>query len=588
MLVSWQLIQKTRKQVERETGTVIKPPGSALPVALVYPNTYSLAMSNLGFLTIYHHLNLRYDVMCERAFLPDKQDILEFERTKTALFSYENQLPLNNFAILGVALSFELDYINFLKILELSGIPLLAAQRSEGYPLIVAGGPTATFNPEPLAEFVDVFVLGEGEQTMSSLVDCYQTWLKDGGVKADLLNKLANIPGLYVPSLYTVKYYPDGIVRSVTAQTVMPALIRKSIECLDNYPAYSYVMTPDTEFKDMFLLEISRGCGRHCRFCMAGYCYRKPRYRSLTKVLELAHLGLKYRHKIGLVGAAISDYPEIDQLCTALMEMGAKISVASLRADSLTETLVSSLAKSGHRTITLAPEAGSERMRRVINKGISEEDIIQAVQMARKKGIPHVKLYYMVGFTEERDEDIEAIVQQAIKLRQLIDNDGHPSGMITLSINPFIPKPFTPFQWDAMANLKEIEQKFRYIDTSLRKYKNVEVITESPKWSLIQGALARGDRRIGAVILSAMRLGGGHGAWRKAFAEHDLSLDFYNHRKRLTTEQLPWQHLGMGVGAAYFISEAQKAQQEIMTSPCPLGPCTRCGVCKTGGCDDGK
>ena len=582
--MSWQLVEKMRKQLVRETGTVIKAPGSALPVVLVYPNTYSLGMSNLGFLTIYHHLNLRHDVMCERAFLPEKQDVLEFERTKTTLFSCENQRPLHSFAILGVALSFELDYINFLKILELGGIPLLAKQRDEGYPLIVAGGPTATFNPEPLADFVDVFVLGEGERTMQSLADCYLIWLKQGTGKADLLRRLAGIEGLYIPSLYTTTYHVDGTVSSFTPQVGAPNEIsRKWIEQLDDYPAFSYITTPDTEFKDMFLVEIARGCGRHCRFCMAGYCYRKPRNRSLDQILEIARFGLKYRKKIGLVGSAISDYPEIDQLCTALMAMGAKISVASLRADSLTEMLVSALAQSGHKTITLAPEAGSERMRRVINKGIHEADLVNAVQMARNKGIRHVKLYYMVGFTEERDEDIEAIVQQALNLRQLLNTDGHPLGMITLSINPFIPKPFTPFQWHAMAGLKEIEQKLHYIGSSLRKYKNIEVITESPKWSVIQGVLARGDRRLGAVILSAMRAGGAFGAWKKAFTEHELSIDFYNYRKRPVTEHLPWQHLGMGVDAAYFVSEAEKAQREELTLPCPTGQCVRCGVCGSGG-----
>jgi radical SAM superfamily enzyme YgiQ (UPF0313 family) len=395
---------------------------------------------------------------------------------------------------------------------------------------------------------------------------------------------MAGIAGLYIPSLYSTTYHSDGTVKSFTPHIGAPVEIsRRWIERLEDYPAYSYITTPDTEFKDLFLVEIARGCGRHCRYCMAGYCYRKPRNRSLEQILEIASLGLKYRDKIGLVGAAISDYPEIDQLCTALMTMGAKISVASLRADSLTETLVSALAQSGHKTITLAPEAGSERMRRVINKGITEEDLVNAVQMARSKGIRHVKLYYMVGFTEERDEDIEAIVQQAIKLRQLVDNDDRPSGMITLSINPFIPKPFTPFQWHAMAGLKEIEQKLQYIGNSLRKYKHIEVITESPKWSIIQGALARGDRRLGAVILSAMRAGGAFGAWKKAFAEHELSIDFYNHRKRLPTEHLPWQHLGMGVDAAYFVSEVEKAQQEEVTLPCPTGPCVRCGVCGSGG-----
>jgi radical SAM family uncharacterized protein len=578
--MSWPLIEKVKKQLHKEVGTVVKAPGSALPVALMYPNTYSLAMSNLGFQTIYHHLNMRDDVVCERAFLPDKHDIAEHYRTNTPLFSYENQLPLQEFAIVGAAITFELDYINFLRMLELSKIPILTQERDETYPLIVVGGPTATFNPEPLADFADVFIIGEGEETIQALVDCYLNWHKGAGDKEKLLHQLAAIPGLYVPSLYTVVYNDEGLITSFAAQEGAPQTInRRFIADLDKYPAYSYIITPDTEFRDMFLVEIARGCGRHCRFCMAGYCYRKPRNRSLAQILEIAKSGLRVRDKIGLVGAAISDYPDIDVLCRELMALGAKISVASLRADSLTETLVETLAKSGHKTITLAPEAGSERMRRVINKGITEEDLVRAVRMARDKGIPNVRLYIMIGFDGEQEEDIEAVVQLAQMISRLIIEDGKKAGMVTLSINPFVPKPFTPFQWQPMAGQKEIEQKLDYISKSLKKSRNIEVLVESPKWSLLQGALARGDRRIGSVIMSAMRAGGAYSAWKKAFVEHNLSMDFYNHRERPKAERLPWQHLAMGVDAAYFVNEAEKARREEYTPPCPQGACMRCGVC---------
>jgi radical SAM superfamily enzyme YgiQ (UPF0313 family) len=302
--------------------------------------------------------------------------------------------------------------------------------------------------------------------------------------------------------------------------------------------------------------------------------------------MEIVKKGLPYRRKIGLVGAAISDYPAIDQLCEELMNLGANISVASLRADSLTETLVAALARSGHKTLTLAPEAGSERMRRVINKGITEEDIIRAVKMARDQGIPNIKLYFMIGFAQEREEDIVAIVELAVMLNDLMAGDGHPAGKLTLSINPLIPKPFTPFQRQAMAGQKEIEQKMDYVRKRLKKYKYIEVIAESPKWAMVQAALARGDRRLGQVLLSALRNGGGISAWKKAFSEHKLTIDFYNHRDRLPTEHLPWQHLDIGVEAAYFIREAEKSTKEELTPPCPQEPCLRCGVCGQGGKDE--
>mgnify|MGYP000881334797 FL=1 len=582
--MSWPLIEKVKRQLNREIGTVYKAPGSALPVALLYPNTYSLGMSNLGFLTIYHHLNLRSDVMCERFFLPDHHDLAEYTRTNSTLFSYEHQLPLAGFSVVGAALSFELDYVNFLKMLALGKIPLPAAERDESHPLVIAGGPAATFNPEPLADFVDAFIIGEGEETVQRVIDAYQAWRAAGEAKSGLRSRLAALPGVYVPALYEVTYDSRGVISGFTPQEGAPAKIRRCwVKALDAYPAYSCILTPDTEFGSMFLVEITRGCGRHCRFCMAGYCYRKPRHRSLEQILETIKLGLPYRKKFGLVGAAVSDYPAIDELCEALMKLDVQISVASLRADSLTESLVAALARSGHKTITLAPEAGSERLRRVINKGVTEGDIIRAVKLARDHGIGNVKLYFIIGFAQERAEDIEGIVSLTVLLHDLMAADGRRAGKITLRINPFIPKPFTPFERQAMAGQKEIEQKTDYIAKQLKKYKNVELIFESPKWAMVQAALARGDRRLGPVLLAVLNGGGGIAAWKRAFSARNLSMDFFGRRTRPAGEYLPWQHLDMGMDPAYLAAEAEKAGREEPTPPCPSGPCLRCGVCATGG-----
>jgi radical SAM family uncharacterized protein len=575
--LTWPLKEKLQQALRKEIGAAVYAPGSRTGFVLAYPNTYNVGMSNLGFHIIYQQINLRGDTACERVFLPDSKTMQEYVRTNTPLMTLETQRPIYEFPIIGFAITFELDYFNILSMLAQGKVPLRAAERGEGDPIILIGGPCATFNPEPLADFIDACIVGEGEEVIHELLDVYYEAKEEGLTREETLLKFAGIDGVYVPRFYRPVYAEAGEFLALERQKDIPERIRRRwIRNLDEYPAQTVITTDDTEFKDMFLLEVARGCGRHCRFCMAGYCFRRPRVRSLDKLKSAIVEAKKYRSKVGLVGAAVSDYPEIDELCQAVMDLDMGMSVASLRADTLSPHLVDALVHSGHRTITLAPEAASERMRRVINKGISEEHLYEAVTMAVKAGIPHVRLYIMVGLPFEEQEDIEAIVLLAKSVKKHMENLGS-GGRLTLSVNPFIPKPFTPFQWLPMAFMKEVEEKLKVIQTGLRSDRNIEVLIEPPKESYIQGVLSRGDRKLSAVLLTAHQQGGIRG-WKQALKEHAVDPDYYLYRIRSLDEQMPWQHLDMGLNEGYLQAELAKASAELPTAACMPG-CRRCGVC---------
>ena len=576
--MTWQLKERLQKIVATEQGTMMYAPGARSPMALVYPNTYHVGMSNLGLHIIYEQINSRGDTACERLFLPDKKTFDEYIRTNTPLLTLENQLPLYEFPLIAFAVSFEMDYFNLLTILTAGKVSLLAADRQEGDPLVIIGGPCATFNPEPLADFVDACIIGEGEEVIQEFLDCYYDSRKCGLPREELLFRLAQIEGVYVPRFYQPIYNQAGLIECYERHEAAPARVnRRYVKDLGRYSGQTVIVTADTEFKDMYLIEVARGCGRHCRFCMAGYCFRNPRVRSLAQIAEGVDKAKAFRAKVGLMGAAISDYPEIDKLCQLILAQGLTLSVASLRADSLTAPLVAALADSGHRTITLAPEAGSERMRKIINKQISDEHIFQAVKAAVTAGIPHVRLYIMVGLPEEQEEDIAAVVEMAEQVKQYMESLGC-NGMLTLSINPFIPKPFTPFQWLPMAAMAEVTAKLKYIQTALKKRKGIETLIEQPKEAYIQSVLARGDRRLGQVLLTAVTKGGVK-AWKAALKAHNVDEDFYLYRFRGETEILPWDNLHMGFPMSYLLTEYRQAQAEQYTLPCSAG-CKRCGICK--------
>ena len=570
------LIDRLQELYKDEDSRVTVNPHAGQKVAIVYPNTYFVGMSNLGLHIIYEEINLRNDSVCERIFLPEKKELEAYDKTKTPLMSVETQRPMHQFDVVAFDVTFEMDYFHIPLMLRHGRVPIMGKDRTEFDPIVIAGGPCATFNPEPFADFIDAFIIGEGEGIVSRVLDIIRDGKMEGLDRHAILRQLANISGVYVPSLYVPIYSEDGEFKGYDIVEGAPKTIKRHFEMLTS-GGETVVATNYTEFGAMYIIEVARGCGRHCRFCMAGYCFRVPRVRPLDILKEGVDRAEKLGKKVGLMGAAISDYPEVDELVTYIRSKDMRYSCASLRADSLTQAVVDGLADSGQKTITIAPETGSERLRRVINKGISEEHLKNAATLSAKSGIQHMRLYIMIGLPTETDEDIEAIVGLAERTQAHMAEVGC-KGRLTLSINPFIPKPFTPFQWMAMDNQKTVEKKLQYIKKALQKNRRIEVLVESPKEAYIQGVLARGDRRLGAV-LAACAADRGSKSFKAEMKAAGLDMDEMNYRERSFDEFLPWSHLDMGMDEGYLEMEWKRSVDEAYTPPCVQG-CKRCGVCK--------
>ena len=542
-------------RLQKETGHIIHRGGGRSKFALVYPNHYHVGMSNLGIHIIYEMLNSRSDTSCERVFLPEPKTLAQIERSKAPILSMETQMPLFKFPLIGFAVSFEPDYFNVLKILELGKIKLKSEERGELDPIVIAGGPCATFNPEPLSMFIDAFVIGEAEMILPNLFDVFYRAKANNLTRLETLKELSFVEGLYVPMF-------------------KKSVKRQWLKDLDSHPAHTVIVTDDTEF-NMYLIETARGCGRHCRFCMAGYCFRRPRNRSIEILKQEIIEAKKYNKKIGLMGAAISDYPQINELCKIIREAELPMSVASFRADSVTAELVESLVASGLKTLTIAPEAGSAKMRAVINKGIEEEHIFKTVELGIAAGVKNFRLYFMIGLPFEELTDVEAIVDLANRLKDFME-ENNATGKLTLSINPFIPKPFTPFQWAQMADKKYIDEALKIIRNGLKR-KNIEIIAESPRESFVQAVLARGDHQLGEVLLTAHN-NGGLKTFRQAMKSHNINSDIYLYRQREKDEIFPWDFLDMGFSKDYLYHEYENARLLKKTKPC-FDSCKRCGVC---------
>ena len=570
------LIDRLQELYKDEDSLVTVNPHAGQKVAIVYPNTYFVGMSNLGLHIIYEEINLRNDSVCERIFLPEKKELEAYDKTKTPLMSVETQRPMHQFDVVAFDVTFEMDYFHIPLMLRHGRVPIMGKDRTEFDPIVIAGGPCATFNPEPFADFIDAFIIGEGEGIVSRVLDIIRDGKMEGLDRHAILRQLADVSGVYVPSLYVPIYNEDGEFKGYDIAEGVPKTIKRHFEMLTS-GGETVVATNYTEFGAMYIIEVARGCGRHCRFCMAGYCFRVPRVRPLDILKEGVERAEKLGKKVGLMGAAISDYPEVDELVNYIRSKDMRYSCASLRADSLTQAVVDGLADSGQKTITIAPETGSERLRRVINKGISEEHLQNAATLSAKSGIQHMRLYIMIGLPTETDEDIEAIVGLAERTQAHMEKVGC-KGRLTLSINPFIPKPFTPFQWMAMDNQKVVEKKLQYIKKALQKNRRIEVLVESPKEAYIQGVLARGDRRLGAVI-AACAADRGSKSFKSEMKAAGLDMDNMNYRERSFDEFLPWSHLDMGMQEGYLEMEWQRSLDEAYTPPCAAG-CKRCGVCK--------
>ena len=570
------LIDRLQELYKDEDSRVTINPHAEQKVAIVYPNTYFVGMSNLGLHIIYEEINLHPSSVCERIFLPEKKELDVYDKTKTPLMSVETQRPMHQFDVVAFDVTFEMDYFHIPLMLRYGRVPVMSENRTGFDPIVIAGGPCATFNPEPFADFIDAFIIGEGEGIVTAVLERIRKGRENGESREETIAGLAQIDGVYVPVLYTPQYDDNKRFVGYDIADGAPKIIRRHFEPLTS-GGETVIATNFTEFGAMYIIEVARGCGRHCRFCMAGYCFRVPRVRPLDILKEGVDRAEKLGKKVGLMGAAISDYPEVDELVTYIRSKDMRYSCASLRADSLTQAVVDGLAESGQKTITIAPETGSERLRRVINKGISEENLRTAAQLSAKSGIQHMRLYIMIGLPTETDEDIDAIVGLAERTQAHMAEVGC-KGRLTLSINPFIPKPFTPFQWMAMDHQKSVEKKLQYIKKSLQKNRRIEVLVESPKEAYIQGVLARGDRRLGKV-LAACALDRGSKSFKSEMKKAGLDMDDCNYRERKFEDYLPWSHLDMGLRNGYLEQEWQRAVDEAYTPPCMEG-CKRCGVCK--------
>ena len=563
-MVSWKLVQKAKQVLAKEKGTVHKPWGGKLSICLIYPNSYYVGMSNLGFQTIYRSLNAEDDVVCERAFLPNPEDLKEYQQTQTPLFSLESQKPVSDFDILAFSVSFENDFINILTLLELAHLSMESRLRSGGFPLVMAGGVAVFLNPEPLSDFFDLFVLGEAEEVLQEFLEVYRTSLTEKGWrKEDLLRKLSGIEGIYVPAFYQVTYREDGRVEGMKPEPGIPLRVkRRWIRDLDRYSSRSSLYTSDTELKEMALVEVNRGCPRGCRFCGACFVYHPFRSRSLSALQSLSEKVFPQEHRVGLTGTAVSDYSELLPLCETILAQQGGISLSSLRVDAITPSLVQYLKASDVRTVAIAPEAGSERLRKILKKAYTEEQILEAVKILVEHGVTQIKCYFMIGLPSETDDDVKAILYLAKKIGHHIVSrpGGQPQKWrVVLSVNPFIPKPATPFQWCPLEEVGELKRKLRMIQKGLKGEKGMEMIHDLPKWAYVQALLSRGDRRVGKILMGAHRL---RGNWVRVLQETSLNPDFFVYRKRDLDEIFPWDFIDHGIPKEKLKEEYLQAMKE--------------------------
>ena len=561
---------KRRKPVEtkrEETGAVIKRGRHLIKVALVYPNTYQAGMSSLGYQTVYHLANQVDTVACERVFLPDPKS------RDREIKSQETGLRLNQFDLILFSISFENDFFNLVRILTDAGIPLRSSKRNHNHhPLVVAGGVACFLNPEPLAPFMDLFLLGEAEPF---LADFFKLFADTD--RATLLQTVeSELPGAYVPATREPILYPrEG--ETPAPKPAQPPVQVQYLEHLEETLTCSRILASQAAFKDTFLIETLKGCPHGCRFCTAGFIYRPPRIYPVETILSAMDEAAAQTHKVGLVSSAVLDHPEIHTICSHGRDLGLTLSFSSLRAAKLDEKILDLMAQGNVKTATIAPEAGSDRMRRIINKKLVREDILAAARKLVDNGIINLKLYFMVGLPFEQREDVQAIVDLAQDIKAVFLEASRAKkkiGTITLSVNPFIPKPCTPFQWAPMMDKKELEFRLNLIKNGMKKTANVKVQTESLKKARINALLSLGDRRCADILEAALDKG-----WSPAMREYKSYVQEVVETEKSLEAPLPWDVLNHRITDKFLRREYEKARIEKQSRACPMKACHRCGIC---------
>ena len=564
-MTSWKLVQKARGILEKERGTVRKPWGGKITICLLYPNAYHVGMSNLGFQTLYQILNGEGDVVCERAFLPEPEDLEEYRNTQTPLFSLESQKPLSTFDLLAFSISFENDFLNLLTLLELAHVPLESHLRHERHPWVIAGGVAVFLNPEPISPFCDLFILGEAEEVIGEFLEVYRHTLseKKERERDDFLRSLSGVEGIYVPEFYRVTYAENGKLEAMDPEPGFPKQVkRRWVSKIDRFPTQSTLFTPDTEFKEMALVEVNRGCPRGCRFCAACFVYHPFRNRSLSVLESISQEVLLKEHRVGLTGTAVSDHPQLLPLCQSILSQQGGISLSSLRVDAVTPPLIQCLREGEERTVAIAPEAGSERLRRMLKKGYTEEEILKSIDTLVQNGLSQIKCYFLIGLPSETDEDVKAILLLAKRIRhQILSSlkDQTKRWRLILSVNPFIPKPATPFQWAPMEEVAELKRRLSMIQRGVHGERGMEMIFDLPKWAYLQALLSKGDRRVGKILMAAHRH---RGNWSQALRETSVNPDFYVYRKRDLDEIFPWDFIDHGIPKERLKEEYLTAMKE--------------------------
>ncbi len=545
--MSNRLHRAARERLAREEGALQKDWGGRIPIALVYPNVYRVGMSNLGFLAVYALLNRHPDVVCERVFFPDAEEREEMARTGTRPFSLETQKPLDAFEIIAFSLSYENDYPNVAALLVMAGIPAERHDRRADAPLLIAGGPASFLNPEPMAGVIDLFLLGEAEEALDEILEQYRK-RRGPENRETFVRDAPSVQGVYAPALYEPHYGEDGTLASFEPKQGAPEKVeRRWVRDLDRTSTEATVFSPDAEFAGIHLVEVGRGCSRRCRFCSTGFIYRPVRYRSLESLKSSLEAGIGKERRLGLVCASLGDYPELDDLCEWLLGQGGKLSAPSLRLDTLSDRLLAALQASGQKTVTLAPEAGSDRMRRILHKTFDDDEILLAADRLAEHGIFGMRLYFMVGLPGEEEEDVDAIVDLAKRIRHRFlkaAKDKRRMGEITLSVNPFVPKPWSAFQWCGMAEQKVLNDRLKKIRRSLQKEPNIHVTHGLAKWAYLQALFGRGDRRVLPFVLEGAAE---DTDWKKVFRKTTLNPDFFVHRDRRRDELFPWDFIDHGI-----------------------------------------